>query len=344
MTYNSDPTGGGVYGALDTTTPSETWLYGSFGYPSVYAVNQGGVGDCWFVSSLMCMATFGPSYLKLMITSNGSGYYTVRLYLNGTLTPVTIGDDLPSSANSGNGHGNWASLIEKAYAAVAGSYTAMNGNWADTAFRSLTNQSCTDFNIGGGNTGVAAQIKAAVSQGEGVVIYSSDLFIPQAQPANDGLSGSFPKIDYNSSTGSYEGQVVGFTVGAHAYAVIGYDTTTGNFVIRNPWDYARSTLYSNNGMTYANAYVSLWNESTSALEATTAGGSVTPGYSVNYFSEFEISASDLQYFYGGAYTNAPLQIAPTSVVHANDISRSGEVTGPNIISSICRISKRATAT
>ncbi len=104
--------------------------------------------------------------------------------------------------------------------------------------------------------------------------------------------------------------MVGFTVGAHAYAVVGYDTTTGNFVIRNPWDYARSTLYSNNGMTYANAYVSLMEQINKRSRATRAGGSVTPGYSVNYFSEFEISASDLQYFYGGAYTNAPLQIAP----------------------------------
>lgn len=328
MTYYSDPPGAGNYGPLDTTTPSGTWLYGSFGSPSIYAVNQGGVGDCWFVSSLMCMATFGPDYLESMITSNGSGVYTVRLYLNGALTPVTIGDDLPSGANSGNGYGNWASLIEKAYAALQGSYTAMNGNFADTAFRSLMNQSCTDFYIGGGNTGaVAAQIKAAVSQGQGVEIYSSDLFIPQAQSANDGLSGSFPEIDYNSSTGNCEGLVVGFAEGAHAYAVVGYDATTGNFIVCNPWDRAVSVAYSNNGVTYANAYASLWYEQTGALKATTSGGSVTPGYYVKYFSEFEISPSDLQYFYGGAYSNAPLHIAHAPVVRANDISRSGEVTG-----------------
>jgi hypothetical protein len=39
MTAYSDPTGAGSYGPLDTTTSSATWLYGSSGSPSVFAVN-----------------------------------------------------------------------------------------------------------------------------------------------------------------------------------------------------------------------------------------------------------------------------------------------------------------
>ena len=309
MTIYSDPSGGGSYGAYNTTTPSTTWLYGSFGYPSVDAVNQGGIGDCWFLSPLMCMATFDPSFIESMITADGNGYYTVDMYLNGVLTPVTIGDDLPNDASSSNGDGHWASLIEKAYAALVGSYTAMNGNFADTAFRSLTDQTCSDISISSFNTGLEdATIRSALALNEGVVIYSDDLFIPQAQPSNSGLSGTFPTIDYNSSTGKGEGLVVGFASGAHAYAVVGYDSTTGNLIVRNPWGYAGSSVYNDDGVSYQNAYVSTSNELTNCLKAITNAGNVAPNDGVDFFSEFEISPSDLQYFYGGVITNSALPL------------------------------------
>ena len=338
MTTYSDPGGGGAYGALNTTTSSAIWLYGSLGAPSVDAVNQGGAGDCWFLSALICMATFDPTYLESMIAADSGGYYSVKLYIDGVAQSVEIGDDLPDDANSGNGNGNWASLIEKAYAAVKGSYIAMDGNSADTAFGALIGLSCTDLNIDNGNAAsVAFQIEAAVQAGKGVEIYSDDLFIPQAQPANDGLNGSFPTIDYNPSTAKAEGLVLQFTSGSHAYAVVGYDSATGNLIVRNPWGDAGSTDYSNTGVTYPNAYVSTGADSTDGLTAPPgSNGAVMRGGAIDYFSEFEISASDLQYFYAGAITNAPLApppAAPTvdvqniSVVENTSISESAFVTG-----------------
>jgi hypothetical protein len=332
MTTYSDPGGGGSYGAYDTTTPTATWLYGSFGYPTVDAVNQGGIGDCWFESSLMCMATFDPNYLESMITADGNGYYTVRMYVNGTLTPVTIGDDLPNGASYSNGDGEWASLIEKAYAAVQGSYTAMNGNTADTAFRALTGQSCTDLSINSGDTStVDSQLRTALGAGKGAVIYSSDVFVPQTDPLNGCLSGSFPAIDYNSSAGAYEGVVLQFDSGSHAYAVVGYDATTGDLIVRNPWDDIGSTEYSKNGVTFPNAYVSNGTDSTDGLVDPNGNGNVEPGYNIHYFSEFEISANDLQYFYGGAITSSPLPSpqGPNPTPNPNNLAYSSTASGYN---------------
>ena len=338
MTTYSDPSGGGAYGALDTTTSSATWLYGSLGYPSVNSVNQGCIGDCWYMSALICMATFDPTYLESMITADGGGYYTVELYFNGVAQSVTIADDLPNDASSGNGYGNWAPLIEKAYAAVEGSYTAMNGNTTDTAFGALTDQSCTDLSISSGNTAsIASQIEAAVSAGKGVEIYSDDLFVPAMQPANDGLTGTFPEI-CSKSWADFEGMVLQFASGSHAYAVVGYDSVTGNLIVRNPWGYTGIYPYNAMGQTFPNAYVSTNNVATSDLTAPPdCSGTVTGGVNIDYFSEFEISVSDLQYFSGGAITNSPLPtaiaVAPTvnvqnvSVAENASISESAFVMG-----------------
>ena len=202
---------------LDTSNPT-TWLYGSYGSPSVYAVNQGAVGDCWFLSSLMCMAKFDPNYLKSMITADGNGYYTVRLYnSNGALTPVTIGDDLPNGANNSNNVvGNWASLIEKAYAALQGSdgYDAMNNGYVSTAFTALTGLSASWNSIIANQSSsyyasISSQIITDLEQNDGVVLNSYYLFVPQSDPLNGCLPGTFPGVDYNASAGSYEGVALG---------------------------------------------------------------------------------------------------------------------------------------
>lgn len=328
MAFYSDPGGAGSYGALDTTTPSTTWLYGTSGSPSVLSVRQGELGDCWFESAMVCLAAFDPNYIKSMITFNGNGIYTVTLQQGGAANYVTVDDDLPTSANSANNNGKWASLIEKAYAATVGSYTNMINNSAYTAFAALTGQSCSGFGISSANTGsIGSRIAAAVSAGKGIELYSDDLFVPKSEPSPNPLVGNFPTID-----GS-EGYVLQFIGDSHAYAVVGYDSATGNLILRNPWGYQGSSAYSSGGITYPNAFVSMETESSTDLTSPPgSSGYVMPGYGVDFFSEFEISASDLQYFTGGAITNSalPPAITFTSVpsIHGNDISRSGDVTGP----------------
>jgi hypothetical protein len=71
-------------------------LYGSSGTPTYQDVNQGYVGDCYFVSSLGEVALKDPSAIENMISSNGNGTYSVRFFVNGQPDYVTVNSQLPT--------------------------------------------------------------------------------------------------------------------------------------------------------------------------------------------------------------------------------------------------------
>ncbi len=52
-------------------------LFAANGVPSYHDVNQGAVGDCWFLSTLADVALQDPSAIKSMIIDNGNGTYGV---------------------------------------------------------------------------------------------------------------------------------------------------------------------------------------------------------------------------------------------------------------------------
>ena len=106
-----------------TTNP----LYGSSGTPSYLDVNQGYLGDCYFLSSLAEVALQDPNAIESMITNNGNGTYGVRFDVNGQDEYVTVNNQLPtmpsgyyyangSKLEFANGSVAWPELIEKAYA------------------------------------------------------------------------------------------------------------------------------------------------------------------------------------------------------------------------------------
>jgi hypothetical protein len=71
-------------------------LYGSSGAPTYQDVNQGYLGDCYFVSSLGEVALQNPSAIENMISSNGNGTYSVRFFVNGQPDYVTVNSQLPT--------------------------------------------------------------------------------------------------------------------------------------------------------------------------------------------------------------------------------------------------------
>ncbi len=208
------------------TTP----LYGSSGAPSMNDINQGYLGDCYFLASLAEVAALEPSTIASMIQSDGNGVYGVRFYINGAADWVTVNSALPES--SGIVYTNnmlfnqttanlWADLVEKAYAELnasgvlprpaGNSYAAIAGGWGDP-ITELTNKPMNYYNV---TSSVSAQntlkqnMVAALSQN------------------NEIWLGSFAQMFDSSGKLTFES--------SHAYSVIGYDSKTGNFVIRNPW-------------------------------------------------------------------------------------------------------------
>jgi hypothetical protein len=63
--------------------------------PSYLDVNQGYLGDCYFVAALGEVALQDPSAIENMITDNGNGTYSVLFYVNGQPDYVTVNGELP---------------------------------------------------------------------------------------------------------------------------------------------------------------------------------------------------------------------------------------------------------
>ncbi|CAF2096635.1 unnamed protein product, partial [Rotaria magnacalcarata] len=97
------------------------------------AINQGRLGNCWFISALSLIAEIPQILYKVMITKqyNPVGLYKIRLCNRGTWQVVTIDDMLlVTETNSlvftrSQKKQLFASLIEKALAKIRGSYKAL---------------------------------------------------------------------------------------------------------------------------------------------------------------------------------------------------------------------------
>lgn len=218
-----------------TTNP----LYGSSGAPSYLDVNQGYLGDCYFLASLGDVALQDPSAIESMITYNGNGTYGVRFIVDGQADYVTVNDDLPtmppgyswangSTLEFANGGISWAELIEKAYAelnaqpnaphgeqlnAASDSYAGISGG-SGYALTEITGQAVDDFSLSAKTSASTlssdnSQLGAAFGSGEEIIVGTSNI-----------ASGNI--------------------VADHMYEVIGYNAATDMLTLHNPWGSAYS--------------------------------------------------------------------------------------------------------
>ena len=218
-------------------------LFGANG-PSMSDINQGDLGDCYFLSSLAEVAQQNSSIISSMFTSNGNGTYGVRFYVDGTAEYVTVNNLLADGGNIFNyGSDIWASLAEKAYAqlqtggAVTGNFISGNswsavGNGGDPeyALEEITGASAiTDFCADGSSWET--------------VVYNSSLdetsFSSRASTASvlDTLVSDLSKGDdlvlgscTNAESSGYQ-----TLVADHAMSIYGFDSGTDLLEIRNPW-------------------------------------------------------------------------------------------------------------
>jgi Calpain family cysteine protease len=82
------------------------------------AVQQGKVGDCYFLASVAAVAKTNPDAIKQMIKENADGTYTVTFPGDAAHHQLIV--TKPTEAeqdlyNGGSKYGTWASVLEKAY-------------------------------------------------------------------------------------------------------------------------------------------------------------------------------------------------------------------------------------
>jgi ELWxxDGT repeat protein len=211
-------------------------LFGASGKPSYLDVNQGAVGDCYFLAALGEVALQDPTAIEAMITTNGNGTYGVRFFVDGVAQYETVDDDLPymtdgdqwasgstlEFANGASGTPMWAELVEKAFAqlnadpnaahgatlnSAVNSYEGIDAGDPDAALAEITGQTSIDY-APGQLVRNASVIGSAFGSGKEVEVITPD--------ATDGN-----------------------LIGDHVFEVIGYGA--GTFTLHNPWGSAASS-------------------------------------------------------------------------------------------------------
>ena len=213
------------------------------GGPSMNDIQQGYVGDCWFVSSLAEVALRDPSLIRQDIIQRPDHTYdvffhtspttTVDEHVNGML-PMRMFGQL-EYARLGKHNCTWVAIMEKAFTyfrnqSIAPAYGTISGGWADEAMNDL-----------GGST---TEQMSAISD-------ASDLF---SQVATLIASNQAVEFGTNDSAGPL--------VNEHEYSVVATRVEAGvqEIMVRNPWGrnqgfQAKSADYlsTNNGYMWVKA-------------------------------------------------------------------------------------------
>ena len=222
-----------------TTEP----LYGASGTPLYTDVNQGYLGDCYFMSALADVALQDPSAIENMIASDGNGAYSVEFVVNGQPDYVTVSDELPtmpkgyywangSTLEFANGSPEWAELVEKAYAELNAQTAAPHGEALNQA-----SDSYAGIDAGGGYalteiTGQAVDDYSFTS-GTSASTFSTDnsLFAADWSSGEEMLVGT-SNIQRGNIVADHMYEVIGYTAGTSA--------ATDMLTLHNPWGSAYS--------------------------------------------------------------------------------------------------------
>jgi hypothetical protein len=264
-------------------------------------VDQGSVGTCYFLAALGAIAHVNSAYISNAITDNGNGTYGVRLYVNGAAIYTTVNLDLPTKYSgssaflpfaAGGSHSLtgelWVSIFEKAYAQfnaqanVQGesswrgesSYQAVEGGWAypikeitglNYKYYARPEKLAYDsFSAGSVSMKDASTLKQTLisALSAGSIGWLGVLDQQYKDPTNG-------KLNFVAGPGS-----------GHAYMLLGYNSATDNFIVRNPWGDSTSTS-TYNGQFEVSADV-LWQYAVIALtDATIADPVYTYSVSSN---------------------------------------------------------------
>ncbi len=220
-------------------------LFGASG-PTMSDINQGYLGDCYFLSSCAEVANQNASIIDSMFTDNGNGTYGVRLYVNGAAEFVTVNASLADGGSIFNNATDiWASLAEKAYAQfqAGGLDTGNSVNYGDSystignggspafALEALTGASAINEFIANGGSWLDYGLNASLS----VTAYSAGGTTASLLSTIAADLAAHDDVILSSYTNATDSSGRTTLVADHAMSVYGYDSASGDLEIRNPW-------------------------------------------------------------------------------------------------------------
>jgi hypothetical protein len=200
-------------------------------------INQGAVGDCYFLSELAVIALQTPNVIQSMFIDNGDNTFTVRFYNKGVADFVTVDKFLPTLSNLSS---NYVSGGNLPYAKIGGRHDSLNNElWV-----ALAEKAYAQINESGWTLGPASRQRTnsyqAIAGG-------------YCGGALTDLTGCNTQYDYldsydmNTIVNAFnQGKMISFgsksevevapnVVSGHAYALVGYNSSTQKFKLYNPW-------------------------------------------------------------------------------------------------------------
>lgn len=196
------------------------------GGPSHYDMYQGALGDCYFIASLGSVADTSAAAIENMFLDNGDNTWTVRFYVNGTADYVTVDRMLPVSASgrfvfanygyyaSSASNELWIALAEKAYA-----------QWNETGNEGRDGQNLYSSIEYGWMADVYSQVL-------GKTAYSC---VTSYNPNSTGMANAV-MTGWAVTIGTISSGYLSYGLyGNHAYDVVSYNSSTGQYTLYNPW-------------------------------------------------------------------------------------------------------------
>jgi len=215
-----DPTDSGA------TTKVNLSLFGSG--PTADDINQGEVGDCYFLSSLAAFAGLRPATLEQSAVDLGDGTFAVEFYKGSTPSFIRVNNDMPKGPfggfefeHPGANNTMWAMVMEKAFAYFrtgANTYNSINSGWMGEVY-GLFNVSSNMFSP---NSYSESSFYDLVSNA-----------LASGDPVTFGTPGNAPNL-----------------VSGHAYTLVSA-TVDGSgvthYVVRNPWGVSGDSIENSHG-------------------------------------------------------------------------------------------------
>ncbi|MGI0485045.1 pre-peptidase C-terminal domain-containing protein [Pantanalinema rosaneae CENA516] len=207
-------------------------------------IDQGGLGDCYFLASLAGTACQSPEVIQNMFIDNGDDTYTVRFYNGSEVDYITVDRYLPvdvvtghllyAGRDSGLSYSSpdnelWVLLAEKAYAQL--NEIGWLGRGSNTSSYPA---------IEGGSMSAISHITGRNTSG-----YRS--------LSADGLDTVVDMF--------YNGRIIYLSTGGHALTITDYDAMTQQFTVYNPWGSSDTRQYTWSEM--VNTFVGGWGYSLS---------------------------------------------------------------------------------
>jgi Ca2+-binding RTX toxin-like protein len=203
--------------------------------PSRDDIDQGGVGDCYFVAALSAIAGTNPDVIRQTVADLGDGTYAVNFHgVFGIDVFVRVDADLwasgttPIYANLGAENSLWAAVVEKAYAFykdAKGNYGSINGGngdgWTPAQALGLAS-SGFETELFANATLLVSAMRAQWLAGKAITVGGPAPF--HSNTVKDDYDNPMTDADENTRRR-----------GAHVYTLVSVASDLSSVTLRNPW-------------------------------------------------------------------------------------------------------------